>query len=158
MAEPTPAAAIAPESSLAGRVLRLAWPALLQQYTFFLIQQYDQFLARYFSEEHQAALTTANYLYWFTSSYSVIVGAGATALVGRCFGARDFTLANRATGQAIVLAVAFGTFATAAAFAGLTTLMMAIELQNNSPQIAAEYLYPLAAILVLQMIETAGIA
>lgn len=158
MAEPTPAAAIPPESSLAGRVLRLAWPALLQQYTFFLIQQYDQFLARYFSEEHQAALTTANYLYWFTSSYSVIVSAGATALVGRCFGARDFTLANRATGQAIVLAVAFGTFATAAAFIGLATLMTAIELQNNSPQIAAEYLYPLAAILVLQMIETAGIA
>ncbi len=158
MAEPTATASILPEASLAGRVLRLAWPALLQQYTFFLIQQYDQFLARYFSEEHQAALTTANYLYWFTSSYSVIVSAGATALVGRCFGAKDYTLANRAAGQALVLAVVFGSFATVTAFLGLSTLMDAIRLQNNSPQIAAQYLYPLAAILVLQMIETAGIA
>ena len=80
MAEPTAVPPNPPEPSLAGRLLRLAWPALLQQYTFFLIQQYDQFLARNFSEEHQAALTTANYLYWFTSSYSVIVSAGATAL------------------------------------------------------------------------------
>ncbi len=158
MAEPTLAPANRPDPSLAGRVLRLAWPALLQQYTFFLIQQYDQFLARNFSEEHQAALTTANYLYWFTSSYSVIVSAGATALVGRCFGAKDFTLANRATGQALVLAVVFGALATAAAFVGLTTLMAVIELQNDSPRIAAEYLYPLAAILILQMLETAGIA
>ena len=158
MAEPTAVPPNPPEPSLAGRLLRLAWPALLQQYTFFLIQQYDQFLARNFSEEHQAALTTANYLYWFTSSYSVIVSAGATALVGRCYGAKDFPLANRATGQALVLAVFFGALATVIAFIGLSTLMDAIRLQNNSPQIAAEYLYPLAAILVLQMLETAGIA
>ncbi len=158
MADPTLAPAILPEPSLARRLIRLAWPALLQQYTFFLIQQYDQFLARYFSEEHQAALTTANYLYWFTSSYSVIVSAGATALVGRCFGAKDYTLANRATGQALVLAVFFGLVATMIAFAGLSTLMDVIRLQNNSPEIASQYLYPLAAILVLQMMETAGIA
>ena len=158
MAEPTAARAIATELSVAGRLVRLAWPALLQQYTFFLIQQYDQFLARHFSEEHQAALTTANYLYWFTSSYSVIVSAGATALVGRCCGARDFALANRATGQALVLAVCFGLFATAVAFTGLSTLMDVIRLRDDSPRIAAEYLQPLAAILVLQLLETAGIA
>ena len=157
MPEPT-SAAILPEAPLTGRILRLAIPALAQQYTFFLIQQYDQFLARNFSEEHQAALTTANYLYWFISSYSVVVSAGATALVGRSVGAKDFALANRATGQALVLAVAFGSLATLFAFAGLDTLMDAIRLRGNSPQIAAEYLTPLAAILVLQMLETAGIA
>ena len=158
MADPTLALAILPEPSLARRLIQLAWPALLQQYTFFLITQYDQYRARNFSEEHQAALTTANYLYWFTSSYSVIVSAGATALVGRCFGAKDFTLANRATGQALILAVFFGLLATMTAFAGLSTLMDVIRLQNSSPEIASQYLYPLAAILVLQMMETAGIA
>ncbi len=153
MPEPTPS-----EAPLIGRILRLAIPALAQQYTFFLIQQYDQFLARHFSEEHQAALTTANYLYWFISSYSVVVSAGATALVGRSIGAKDSVLANRATGQAIVLAVAFGAFASILALVGLDTLMDGIRLRDNSPQIAVEYLTPLAAILVLQMIETAGIA
>jgi len=157
MPESTPAATL-PEASLTGRIVRLAIPALAQQYTFFLIQQYDQFLARNFSEEHQAALTTANYLYWFISSYSVVVSAGATALVGRSIGAKDFLLANRATGQALVLAVFFGAIATLLAFAGLDVLMDGIRLQNDSPKIAVEYLTPLAAILVLQMLETAGIA
>lgn len=154
MDEPIPA----PEPRLAYRILRLAWPALLQQYTFFLIQQYDQFLARNFSAEHQSALTTANYLYWFMSSYSVIVSAGATALVGRCIGAKDFPLAHRATGQVIVLAIAFGALATLLAFTGLPLLLEALQLKQNAPKIAEEYLAPLATILVLQLIETAGIA
>ena len=157
MPEPIPAS-IPPDAPLIGRILRLAIPALAQQYTFFLIQQYDQFLARNFSEEHQAALTTANYLYWFISSYSVVVSAGATALVGRSIGAKDSVLANRATGQALVLAVLFGSLATLLAYAGLDALMAGIRLRDNSPRIAVEYLTPLAAILVLQMMETAGIA
>ncbi len=140
------------------RVLTLGIPALAQQYLFFTIQQYDQYLARGFSPEHQAALTTANYLYWFVSSYSVIVGAGATALVGRFIGALDFPLANRAMGQAIFLAVVFGLLGTLAGLIGLPTLMDAIGLQGSSPQIAVEYLTPLAAILAFQMMETAGIA
>jgi putative MATE family efflux protein len=140
------------------RVLALGIPALAQQYLFFLIQQYDQFLARRFSPDHQAALTTANYLYWFVSSYSVIVGAGATALVGRCVGAKDFPLANRATGQALLLALTFGLFGSTMGLLGMPWLLNALQLQGNSPQIAMEYLYPLVAILALQMLETGGIA
>ena len=139
-------------------VLRLGIPALAQQYLFFLIQQYDQFLARSFSADHQAALNTANYLYWFVSSYSVVVSAGATALVGRLIGARDTITANRAAAQAIVLAVAFGLLGTTAALIGLPTLMHALDLKEPAPSIAIDYLYPLAGILMLQMLETGGIA
>src|SRR5438105_2031483 len=99
---------------MARQVFALALPALVQQFFLFVIQQYDQYLARTFSPDHQAALTTANYLYWFISSYSVVVGAGATALVGRFFGAKDFSLANRAAGQAVVMAAFFGLLGTMA--------------------------------------------
>ena len=148
----------APETPILRRVLMLAIPALAQQYTFFFIQQYDQYLARHFSAQHQAALTTANYLYWFVSSYSVVVSAGAVALVGRLYGAKDFALANRAAGQALILAAFFGFCATIAAAFGLSTLLSALQLPPGTPEIAGEYLAPLLLILTLQMIETGGIA
>lgn len=140
------------------QVILLALPALAQQYIFFFIQNYDQFLARDFSSTHKAALTTANYLYWFVSSYSVIVSAGATAVVGRLVGAKEYSTANRATGQALLLALAFGIFGTIVGLIGLPYLLTAVQLDPAAKQIAYEYLTPLACILAIQMVETAGIA
>ncbi|MFO0938055.1 MAG: MATE family efflux transporter [Gemmataceae bacterium] len=146
------------ERPLARQLILLALPALAQQYIFFFIQNYDQFLARDFSSTHKAALTTANYLYWFVSSYSVIVSAGATAVVGRMVGAKDWGTANRAVGQSILLAFGFGLFGTIAGLIGIPSLLSAVQLDAESKQIAYEYLTPLACILAIQMIETAGIA
>ena len=143
---------------MAKQVLWLALPALAQQYLFFFIQNYDQYLARGFSPTHMSALTTANYIYWFVSSYSVIVSAGATAVVGRLVGAKDTSTANRATGQAILLALFFGVLGTITALIGLPYLLTAVQLDPEAKQIAIEYLTPLAFILGLQMMETAGIA
>jgi putative MATE family efflux protein len=154
MPEPSPLA----DSPIWKRVLTLALPTFVQQGLVFFIQQYDQYLASRFSPQHQAALTTANYLYWFVSSYSIVVSVGATALVGRFIGANDRPLANRAAAQAMLLAVGFGLLGTVAAMVGLPALMDLIRLQAGSPEIAVRYLYPLAVILALQMIETGGIA
>jgi Na+-driven multidrug efflux pump len=119
---------------MAWQVLALALPALAQQYLFFFIQNYDQYLARSFSSEHKAALTTANYLYWFVSSYSVVVSAGATAVVGRLVGAKDSSGANRAAGQAILLAFLFGSLGLLAALPGLPLLMDIVKLEpRRSP-------------------------
>jgi putative MATE family efflux protein len=139
-------------------VLFLALPALAHQYLIFFIQQYDQFLARTFTPSHQAALTTANYLYWLISSYSVVVSAGATAVVGRFVGGKNWPMAHRATGQVILLAAAFGLLGVTAGFLGLDALVNVMQLSVGAGPIAAEYLRPLFAVLVLQMIETAGIA
>lgn len=139
-------------------VLTLALPALVHQYLIFFIQQYDQFLARTFSPAHQAALTTANYLYWLVSSYSVVVGAGATAVVGRFVGGKHFRMADRATGQSVLLAGLFGAAGVAAGFLGVDALVGALRLSPDAAGIAADYLRPLFAALVLQMIETGGIA
>lgn len=146
------------DASLRHRIVALVLPALAHQYLLLAIQHYDQYLAWPFSDAHKAALTNANYLYWLVSCYSVIVGAGATALVGRSVGAKDSLTANRAAGQAIVLAIIFGTLGTIAALLGLPALMHGLDLQGDAPEIAVAYLTPLAAVLVLQMIETAGIA
>jgi putative MATE family efflux protein len=139
-------------------VVALALPALAHQYLIFVIQQYDQFLARTFSPAHQAALTTANYLYWLVSSYSVVVAAGATAVVGRFVGGQHWRMADRATGQSVLLAAGFGTLGVVAGFVGVNWLVAALRLSPDAAGIAAEYMRPLFAVLALQMIETGGIA
>ncbi len=140
-------------------VLRLALPALIQQYLLFIIQRYDQFLAGSFTDQHQAALTNANYLYWFISSYTVIVSAGASAVVGRMVGAKETAIANHAAGQSIFLAALFGLMATLTAnLGGLEQLLTVIRVPDSAYPIAVEYLRPLSLILVFQMIETGGIA
>lgn len=146
------------EGSLSRRILALVLPALAHQYLLLAIQHYDQYLAEPFSEQHKAALTTANYIYWLISCYSVIVGAGATALVGRAIGGRDSALAHLATSQSILLAAGFGTLGAIAGVLGLPWLMQLLGLHGDAPAIAARYLVPLMLVLPVQMIETAGIA
>jgi putative MATE family efflux protein len=140
------------------RVILLALPALAQQYLLLFIQHYDQYLAGPFSEAHKAALNTANYIYWLTTCYAVVVSAGATALVGRFFGAGDRKMADHATGQAIFLAVVMGLAATVVALPFLPELLSLLKLKDDAPQIAAEYLAPLVLLLVMQLVETGGIA
>lgn len=147
-----------PDPPLWKRVLLLALPTLAQQGLLFLIQQYDQWLAKDYSPDHRAALTTANYLYWFASSYSIVVSVGATALVGRFVGAGDWSLANRATAQTVWLSVAFGLLATLAAVIGLPFLLPLLNLEPVPADIAARYLLPLACAFPLQLLMTGGVA
>jgi putative MATE family efflux protein len=139
-------------------ILALAWPALVQQGLLLSIQLYDQYLTGRFSQSHQAALTTANYMYWFVTSYTVVVNAGATALVGRLVGAKDLPLAGRAAGQALLLAAGFGLAGTVAALLGLPTLLHILNLGDEQAGYAATYLAPLAGLLPFYMIEVGGIA
>lgn len=140
------------------RVLVLALPALAQQYLVLFIQHYDQYLAGPFGESHKAALNTANYIYWLTTCYAIVVSAGATALVGRFVGAGDRKMADHACGQAIFLAIVMGIAATCLALPFLPDLMAQLRLKGDAPAIASEYLAPLILLLVMQLIETGGIA
>ena len=152
----------APSPPAAGPIWRqvagLAWPALAQQGLLLSIQLYDQFLIGPFSETHKAALTNANYIYWFVTAYAVVVNAGATALVGRFVGARDLPLACRATGQALLLALVFGIVGTTAGLLGMPMLLSVLQLPDPAAALAIEYLLPLTGLLPFYMIEAGGIA
>jgi putative MATE family efflux protein len=107
---------------------------------------------------YQAAQTTANYLAWFITSYTVLVSVGSTALVARFVGAGDRARAVRVTNQAVLLAVALGLLGTAAGLAGLDPLIAAMQLRGAAAPLAAAYLRPLIVLLVFQIVESAGIA
>lgn len=144
------------------QVLALALPSLAQLYLHLVVQLSDQFLAGRIPvpdpeqrPAYLAALTTAGYLYWFVSSYTVLVSVGSLALVARFVGAGDRALANRATGQAILLAAAFGLLGSVAGVLGLPALIDALRLTGPSARHCYEFLTPLAALLAFQIIESA---
>lgn len=146
-------------------VLALALPALAQQYLHLLVRLSDQYLADNFQlpdpqqrATYLSALTTAGYLYWFVSSYTILVSVGATALVARFVGAKDLPLASRATGQAIVLAFAFGLIGSVAGLLGLPALVEALQLRGDAAKFCTDFLTPLAVLLAFQIIESACVA
>lgn len=146
-------------------VLALALPALAQQYLHLIVRLSDQYLADNFElpdlahrKVYLAALTTAGYLYWFVSSYTVLVAVGATALVARFVGAQDFALAKHATGQAVVLGIVFGLLGTVGGLLGLPWLVSALQLEGESARYCTEFLTPLAAMLLFQITESACVA
>ncbi len=162
---PTPAAGPLAGGRPAWRlVLALALPALAQQYLHLVVRLSDQYLAGHLPVPdterpfYQSAITTAGYLYWFVSSYTTLVSVGATALVARFVGAGDRPLANRAAGQAVVLAVAFGLLGSAAALVGLPALVSAVRLDGQAAAHAVDFLTPLAVLLAFQITESACVA
>src|SRR3954469_1801023 len=123
-------------------VLALALPALAQQYLHLLVQWSDQLLADRFvlpdparRKAYLAALNTAGYLYWFVSSYTVLVSVGSTALVARFVGAKDWAMARHATGQSVLLAVVLGAAGAAAALVGLPSLIEALRLTGDAARV-----------------------
>jgi putative MATE family efflux protein len=146
-------------------VLALALPALAQQYLYLVVRLSDQYLADHFDlpdpakrPTYLAALATAGYLYWFVSSYTIIVSVGATALVARFVGAGDWRLARHATGQAVVLAVFFGCLGSAAGLLGLPSLVELLQLKGDAAGYCTSFLNPLAALLAFQITESACVA
>ena len=141
-------------------ILTLAWPVLCQQLLVFLVSSSDRFLAGRFEPDvaFQAAQTTAAYLTWVISSYTVFITAGSTALVARLVGAGERAAAVRATNQALLLAVALGGLGSVLGFAGADPIARVLGLHGPTAAYAASYLRPLFLLLVFQMVEMAGIA
>ena len=147
---------------LGRQVLLLALPALAQQYLHLLVQLSDQFLAGRFTlpdgqdrERYLSALNTAGYLYWFVSSYTVVVSVGSTALVARFVGANDWGMARHATGQSVLLAVVLGLVGSAAGLLGLPALIETLRLQGEAARVCEQFLTPLAILLAFQVTESA---
>jgi putative MATE family efflux protein len=162
---PTPLAVIDRPGSTARHVLALAWPVLVQQFLILTVNLSDSFLAGWFRPAdpskhvaYQAAHTTAGYLDWLITCFTVFVTVGSTALVARFVGAGDRDGAVRATNQSMTLAVFFGLFGTVAGLMGVDGLVRLLGLTGDAAAFAALYLRPIFALLTFQVIEQAGIA
>jgi putative MATE family efflux protein len=162
---PESAAVIDRPGSTARLVLVLAWPVLVQQFLIVAVDLSDFFLAGWFRPPdpsqhvaYQAAQTTAGYLAWLITCFTVFVTVGSTALVARFVGARDDAAAVHATNQSITLAVFFGLLGTVGGLAGVEGLVRLLGLHGDAAVFGASYLRPIFALLAFQVIEQAGIA
>jgi putative MATE family efflux protein len=146
-------------------VLRLAWPALIQQLLILSVSISDRYLSGHLRADDagqllaaQAAQTTAEYLAWFVSSYAILVSAGSTALVARFVGASERAGAIHATNQALLLGAILGLVGTAVGLGVLPLLLESLQLRGTSADLASAYLRPIFLLLVFQLVESAGIA
>jgi putative MATE family efflux protein len=107
----------------------------------------------------QNAQTTAHYLAWAITSYTVLVTVGSTALVARFVGAGDLPTARDTTHQSLLLGVFFAGIATAAGLAGgIDALVRLLNLHDESARLAGDFLRVLFALLVFQVTEQIGVA
>jgi putative MATE family efflux protein len=147
------------------QVLLLAWPALLQQWLVLAVTLSDRLLAGRFQAlgaadqtATQAAQTTAGYLAWFVSSYTVLVSVGTTTLVAHRTGAGDRQGAVLVANQALLLAVVLGLLGTALGLFGLEPLLSFLGLRGPAAAFAVAYLRPLVLLLVFPVVGAAAIA
>jgi putative MATE family efflux protein len=146
-------------------VVQLAWPALLQQFLIFIVSFSDRLLAGRFQHlaadaqvATQAAQTTANYLAWFMTSCTVLITVGATTLVAHHIGAGDRRGAIHVLHQALLLAIGFGALASVLGLVFLPNIVALLQLRDAPADFAVNYLRPLFALFVFQVIELTGIA
>jgi MATE family, multidrug efflux pump len=150
---------------LSRRVFSLAWPVLALNSLVLLVELSDRYLVGNLSgvdaEDARAMLAsvaTAHYVAWFISSYTVLVSVGATALVARCVGARDWLTAHRATHQAILLAAFIGLAGSLIAVVRLEAFVHLLGLTGRAAEYAVLYLRPMFLLLMFRVVEMAGVA
>jgi putative MATE family efflux protein len=96
------------ESNLIGSVIRLAWPVVVQQVSFSMVQLVDTALVGHLGEDALAGVRLAGQIFWFSQAGMVAVGIGSTAIIARNVGAGKPELASTTLRNAILLALAWG--------------------------------------------------
>jgi putative MATE family efflux protein len=96
------------EAHLGRSVLRLAWPVMVQQTSYSMVQLLDTFLVGHLGEDALAGLRLGAQIFWFAFAGMTAVGVGAIAVVSRSVGAQQWARARRAVGSALALALVWG--------------------------------------------------
>ena len=96
------------ESHLTRSVVQLAWPVVVQQVSFSMVQLVDVALVGHLGEDALAGVRLAGQLFWFSQTGMVAIGVGSTAIIARNVGAGDARHASRTLNNAIIMALAWG--------------------------------------------------
>jgi putative MATE family efflux protein len=96
------------ESNLLRSVIRLAWPVVVQQVSFSMVQLVDTALVGHLGEDALAGVRLAGQLFWFSQAGIIAVGIGSTAIIARAVGAGEKDKASRVLQTAFAMALAWG--------------------------------------------------
>lgn len=96
------------ESNLLRSVMRLAWPVVVQQVSFSMVQLVDVALVGHLGEDALAGVRLAGQIFWFSQAGMVAVGVGATAVIARAVGSGDTSNASATLRSAIFMSLLWG--------------------------------------------------
>lgn len=96
------------ESKLLRSVVRLAWPVVVQQVSFSMVQLVDTALVGHLGEDALAGVRLGGQILWISMSGLVAVGVGATAVIARAVGAGRAGDAGKTLNTALALALVWG--------------------------------------------------
>jgi putative MATE family efflux protein len=102
------APAVIDESNLFRSVVRLAWPVVIQQVSFSMVQLVDTALVGHLGEDALAGVRLAGQIFWFSQAGMVAVAIGSTAVIARNVGAGQPELASRTLRNALLMALLWG--------------------------------------------------
>jgi len=100
--------AVIDETNLFRSVVRLAWPVVIQQVSFSMVQLVDTALVGHLGENALAGVRLAGQIFWFSQAGMVAVAVGSTAVIARNVGAGQPELASRTLRNAFLIALAWG--------------------------------------------------
>ncbi len=139
-------------------MLRLALPALAEQFLVMLVGFSDTLLTgRYLEEQHLAAIGLMTYLLWFFHTLFQTVGIGAMAMVARYVGAGNPEMARRVTNQAVLLGTMFAAVLVIAIAMASDQLVAMMRLEGESARLATRFVRGQLPALPLIMLQGVGI-
>ena len=147
--------------SILRQVVFLAIPVLIEQTLLYLVGVSDTILTGRFLKHDDAALaavTVGTYLMWSLGSLMMVVSAGATALVARRVGEKDFDSARRVCSQSIGLAWIVGTVLGVGGFLAAPWIVHVMELRGAAEVEATAFLRIILTVTPLLASEIVGVA
>jgi len=98
------------ESHLIRSVIRLAWPVVVQQVSFSMVQLVDTALVGHLGEDALAGVRLAGQIFWFSQAGMIAIAVGSTAIIARNVGAGKAHLGSKTLHNALILALLWGSF------------------------------------------------
>ena len=93
-------------------IIRLAWPTMLEQLMQTAVQYIDTAMVGSLGTQATAAVGATSTVSWLIGSTVSSVGVGFLALISQSLGAKDHATARRASAQAVLITLCFGSLMT----------------------------------------------
>jgi len=145
-------------TSMARRVLWLAWPAVVEQTLNMTVGLVDTYLVGHLGAAQLAAVGLGIQVVALLSVVFAAVAVGSTVLIARHIGANETERANRILQQSLLLAVIIGVACTIGIIALAPNIMMWFGAAPDVVLYGAEYLRTVGSTLTLMVILLAGTA
>jgi len=140
-------------------MLRLATPVLIEQLLGTAVWYSDRILTGHYLETgHLAAVTLMAYVLWMVWGVSSVVATGATAMVARFVGSRQWKYARWVANQALVIGLGIAAMVTLGGWALGRWIPLAMQLQGETAALATEYFLTVLPAVPLMILMTVGVA